>query len=82
MIEPKKITAEDARYLCERGNLEKVLNHIIEEARGGGTYYYPRFPLEDQDVKELKNRGFKVKPMPQIAIQKDNIYYEISWKDE
>ena len=59
--------------------LHNILVDIRTEAQEGKNVLCIYKPLKTQTLNALRSRGFNVILQPSIAIQKDNLYYSITW---
>lgn len=76
--------ADIARELSRKYVDVEELNEILIEIKKHikldkkGCYVVCK-PLKSGTINKLTKKGFKVKPAPSIATQKDNVYYFINW---
>lgn len=78
----KDFNAQQAKQIVDSlytDELQDILVEIKYRAARGETVLHIYKPMKGKTVDELRNRGFKVKDLPSIAIQKDGLYYSISW---
>jgi len=79
----EKFDAKRAREFyqdLDKPKLNLVLYSIVRKCRERGRrILYVDFSLDEETLEELKKRGFKVKNMPPLAIQKEGLYHSVSW---
>jgi hypothetical protein len=63
----------------EESELIEVLTNIQKEALNGKTNLWVYKPLTRNTRVELEERGFWIESQSSIAIQRDEIYYQIKW---
>ena len=63
----------------ENNELIKVLNDIRTAAMSGDNRCFVYKSLKQQTITMLEDRGFDVKGCDSISIQKDSLYYMITW---
>jgi hypothetical protein len=78
----KEFNAQQARDIVGSLHIQElnsILVGIKKEAENGGTVYYIYSYLEEKTIKELEEKGFELIRHSSISIQKDGLYYSISW---
>jgi len=80
----EQFTAQDARDIMSSSRirgLEYVLDDIKKEAEKGEHVLQIYKPMTSEIQDALKELGFKVSSYDSMAIQRDNLYYSIHWKE-
>lgn len=79
----KKFDALQAKQIVESVQsyeLRNILADIKAKAYKGETVLFVHHPIKGETLDALRSKGFTVKDQPSIAIQKDSLYYSVSWK--
>jgi hypothetical protein len=79
----ENFNADSARKIVssiQNDELHGILVDIKSRAEAGETDLHVYKSLRVATKNELVVRGFDVHNQPSIAIQKENLYYTISWK--
>lgn len=82
MKERKLISAEEAKELTRKVTdvqLEMVNQEIKKAADEGKRKCYIYTGLERETIDTIKEAGYEIYTHPSIGIQKEGLYYTISW---
>jgi hypothetical protein len=77
-----KFNAEEAKKIATLSyseELNNLLNDIKYAAHQGQRELHIYRSLKSETVSNLRSRGFNVDEAPSIAIQRDSLYYTITW---
>lgn len=66
-------------YSLEKDEFNEVLKEIKSAAESGQTIIYLYESINNSTIQKLIDRGFKVESQGSMAIQRDGIYYSITW---
>ena len=72
-------TAAEMAESVFKPEFEKVITDIKIKAELGDRKLHIYNPLKEKTMKELELLGFKIAQMPSIAVQRDGLYYTITW---
>lgn len=78
----EKFTAQEARALAQKkyeSTLQSLLDDIRVKASEGEFALHIYKPVDKIVLTALEKRGFEVSNHPSIAMQRENLYYTISW---
>lgn len=77
-----EFNAEEARKVYNESkltNLANILEELKNVAMNGYNQLYVYHHLSINEIEQLEEKGFKVYNHPSIDIQRDNLYYTISF---
>lgn len=78
----KDFNAQEAKKIVESlysDELHNTLTDIKFKVEKGETVLHVYKPLQRKTIDVLREKGFNVATSPSIAIQRDNLYYTITW---